>query len=129
MLILKTRPENLGRVVEAQKHALHGRLNNAQPGDLLLLAEIRPHGPALVRYGMRFKTQRRANPGETEAIWGQRWDFVIEGEGCRELNHRFDPQVEKVTSTNYGRGGTFVYVACEDAEAFRRKGLLAPLLT
>lgn len=129
MVILKTHSTNLARVVEVQKHALRGRLKNAQPGDLLLLAEIRDDGPTVVRYGMRLKRQRRADPGETEALWGKHWKFIIEGEGCCELNRPFDPQQTKVTSTSYGQGGTLVYVAAEDAEAFRRAGLLSPLLT
>jgi hypothetical protein len=63
VVILKTQPENLARVVEAQKHALHVQLVRAQPGIMLLLAEIRPHGPALVRYGMRLK-RHSGNAGQ-----------------------------------------------------------------
>ena len=108
-------------------HALDRQLN-ALAGDLLLLAETRPRGPALVRYAMWFRVQRPAASGETERIWNYHWDTIIEGEGCSELTQAFSPEQEKVSSKSYGQGGPFVYVEPIDADEFRRRGLLRPVL-
>ncbi len=128
IILLRTHPENLKRVVEVQKHALKGQLTRAQPGDLLLLAEMRTSGPALATHAMWFRNQRLAKPGETEMLWGKSWRYVIEGEDCRTLDNPFSPQEAKVSSENYGRGGGVVYLAVEDADEFCRRGLLRPLL-
>ena len=126
LIVLKTHPEHLDQVVQAQRHALQTRLLKAQPGDLLLLAETRSKGSALVRYGMRFRGQRIARPGETESMWNKSWRYIIEGEDCKALERAFSPQIVKVSSANYGQGGPFVYIDPEDADAFKRDGLLKP---
>lgn len=126
LIVLKTHPEHLDQVIQAQRHALQSRILKAHPGDLLLLAETRSKGPAVVRYGMRFRGQRIARPGETETMWNKTWKYIIEGEDCRALESAFSPQIAKVSSANYGQGGPFVYIDPEDADAFRRGGLLSP---
>ena len=131
LIILKTHPEHLYGVVKEQKHALGGKMRGAEEGDLLLIAEIHKPGSARVRYGMWFVKQRPANPGEPEAIWnGHSWKYVVEAKGCRELNKSFRPEDEKTSQKNYGQGGggTVIYVCDDDADAWRRKGLLRPLL-
>lgn len=131
MIIVKTSAKNLPNVVANQKHALYGRMKKARPGDVLLLAEICGRGPALVSYAMRLKEQHLDTANEAQAIWGERWPVIVEGEGCRKLDRPFNPQKERVTlisMKNYGPGGTLVYVDPKDAEAFLQKGLLRPLL-
>lgn len=127
LIVLKTRPEYLDQVVESQTHALNGLMSRAKRGDILLLAEILGRGSSLVRYAMRFRDQTFDEEGKSEALFGRRWTYLVHGEDCCELTP-FSPQERKVTSKNYGQGGGMVYVADEDAEAFRRAGLLQPLL-
>ena len=129
LIILKTHPEHLYGVVKEQKHALDGKMRGAEEGDLLLIAEIRNPGSAWVRYGMWFVKQRPAKPGESEAIWnGDSWKYIVEAKGCLELDKSFRPEDEKTSRKSYGQGGTVVYVRDDDADAWRRKGLLQPLL-
>lgn len=127
LILLKTRPENLLKVVEVQKHALHGKLARAEPGDLLLLAEVRPHGAARATHAMWFTGQRAADEGETERIWNERWPFIVEGEGCSPLDHPFVPEDVKVSAANYSQGGTVFYIDLADADAFQAQGRLKPL--
>ena len=127
LIVLRTHPEHLRGVVEKHKHALEVRLN-AQQGDILLIAQT---GSGLVSHAMRFRSQRPDTTGETERSWGRHWNFIIEGDNCCELDRPFDPREERVTEVvrkDYGPGGPFFYVLDEDAEAFRQKGLLQPLL-
>ncbi|MEX2166090.1 MAG: hypothetical protein WD852_03600 [Methyloceanibacter sp.] len=102
-------------------------MKKASPGDLLLIAQLQPRGPALARYAMWFKSQHLDVANESDAIWGRHWNFVIEGEGGHELAVPFAPGEVKPKGP-YGPGGPFVYVTSEDAEEFRRDGRLAPLL-
>jgi hypothetical protein len=102
-------------------------MSRARPDDILLLAEIQDHGSSVVRYAMRFREQILDEKGKSKALFGRRWRYLIEGNDCHELS-RFSPQERKVTSKNYGQGGPMVYVASKDAEAFRKAGLLQPLL-
>jgi hypothetical protein len=127
LILLKTHPANLPKVVEVQKHALQGKLTRAKPGDLLLLAEIRPRGAARATHAMWFKEQRAAHQGETEEIWNERWPFIVEGQGCCALDQPFVPEDVKVSAANYSQGGTIFYIEPLDADAFRAQGRLKPL--
>lgn len=128
LTVLRTEEAHFAAVVREQKHALDVRLD-IQPGDILLLSK---KGSGLVSYGMRFVRQRCDVNGETLAIWGRSWKFIVEGDGCCKLVRAFDPRTARITGADckeYGRGGPFYYVLDEDAEAFNRKGLLRPLLS
>lgn len=128
LIVLRTLPEHFDEVVGAQKHALHVRLKKAAPGDILLVGQT---GSSLVSYAMRFRSQRPDVSGETERRWGRHWRYIIEGEDCCALNRPFNPQQERATEVSrrdYGPGGPFFYVLDEDAETFRQRGMLRPLL-
>jgi len=127
IIILRTTAEHIKGVVDHQKHALDRPMQRAQPGDLLLIAQIQPKGPAIARYAMWFKSQHRDDAQESQAIWGRHWNFLIEGESGHELTVPFAPAQIKPDGP-YGRGGPYVYIRPEDAEDFRRDGRLAPLL-
>jgi hypothetical protein len=129
LVLLKTRPENFDQVIRLQRHALHGEMLRAHPGDLLLLARTQPGISARVLCAMWLERQRHATAGEVDANWpGNHWGIIVEGRGCSRLDHPFYPQQEKVTQTNYGPGGAVFYVDPKDAEAFRQRGLLRPVL-
>ena len=128
LIVLRTLPEHLDAVAQRQKHAQRGRLRAAQPGDILLIGLT---GSGMVSYAMRFRGQHRDTSGESERTWGRRWKYIIEGDCWCELDRPFGPQDERITDValrNYGPGGSFFYVLPEDAEAFRQRGLLGPLL-
>jgi hypothetical protein len=128
LIVLRTHPENFDEVIRAQKHALDGRLKKANSGDILLVGRT---GSGVVSHAMRFRSQRADTSGETERRWGRHWPFLIEGEDCCELARPFNPQQERVTQASrkdYGPGGSFFYVLDEDADVFRQRGLLLPLL-
>lgn len=127
MIILRTTTEHIKGVIDHQKHALDRPMQRAQPGDILLIAEMRPKGPAIARYAMWFKDQHPDDARESEIIWGRHWNFLIEGERGRELTAPFVPAEVKPRGP-YRQGGPYVYVRPEDAEDFRRDGRLAPLL-
>ena len=127
LIVLRTQPEHLRAVVQHHKHALNGKLA-AQPGDILLICKT---GSGLVCHAMRFQRQRHDTAGETEKHWGKHWKYIIDANDCCELNRPFDPKDERITEVSrkdYGPGGSFFYVLKEDAEEFRKKGLLRPLL-
>lgn len=127
IVILRTTSDHMRGVVDHQKHASKSRLKRADPGALLLVAEVQPKGPAVARYAMWLKNQRADNGLESDAIWGNHWNFIIEGEDGHELTTPFAPGEVK-PSGPYLQGGPFVYVEPEDAEDFRQNGFLAPLL-
>ncbi len=127
VIILRTTAEHIRGVIDHQKHALDRPMQRARPGDLLVIAEMQPKGPALARYGMWLKDQRRDEAGESEAIWGKHWNILIEGEGGHELAAPFAPAEIKPHGP-YGQGGPYVYIRPDDAEDFRRDGRFAPLL-
>lgn len=127
LIILKTTAQHIEGVTKNQKHALRGRIVNARRGDLLLIAEMQTRGPALIRYGMRFDCQYPDQAGDSEAIWGKRWDYIVSGEGGCWLTKPFAPAQAKPQGP-YGQGGTLVYVPARDAEEFVREGRLAPIL-
>lgn len=127
VIILRTTAEHIRSVIDHQKHALDRPMQRAKNGDLLLIAEMQPKGPAIARYAMWFKGQHPDDANELEAIWGKHWNILIEGEGGRELAAPFAPAEVKPHGP-YGQGGPYVYVRPEDAEDFRRDGRLAPLL-
>ena len=127
LIILRTTAEHIKGVIEHQKHALDRPMSRAKAGDLLIIAEMKPKGPAVARYAMWFKQQKRDDARESAAIWGKQWNFIIEGEGGQELTAPFVPAEVKPNGP-YGQGGPYVYVRPEDADDFRREGRLAPLL-
>ncbi|BCH23584.1 hypothetical protein [Mesorhizobium sp. L-8-3] len=127
IIILKTTAEHMRGVIDHQKHASDRLIKRANPGDLLLIAQLQPKGSALIRYAMWLKSQYPDSVQESDAIWGKHWNFIIEGEGGRELTTPFAPGEVKPNGP-YRQGGPFVYVVAEDAEDFRRDGRLAPLL-
>lgn len=127
IIILRTTAQHMRGVIDHQKHALDRPMRRAHLGDLLLVAEMQPKGPAIARYAMWFKSQHPDDAHESEAIWGRHWNFLIAGEGGRELTTPFAPAEVKPNGP-YSQGGPYVYVVPEDAEDFRRDGRLAPLL-
>jgi 5-methylcytosine-specific restriction protein A len=126
IIVLRTTAEHIKGVIDNQKHALDRPMQRAQIGDLLLVAEMQPKGPAIARYAMRLKGQHPDDANESDAIWGRHWNFIVEGEDGRELTTPFAPAEVKPNGP-YGQGGPYVYVRPEDADDFRRDGRLAPL--
>lgn len=127
LILLKTTPQHLVGVTMHQKHALRGLMRKAKIGDILLIAEMQPKGPALVRYVMYLKGQYADSRCDSEMIWGKRWDYIIEGENGAWLTSSFAPALIKPDGP-YGQGGTLVYVPTDHAAEFIRDGRLAPLL-
>jgi hypothetical protein len=63
---------------------------------------------------------------ESDRIWGQHWNFIIEGRDLKNLRHPFDIRSIQVTDeVSYGKGAIkYVYVRPRDAAVIRAKGLL-----
>jgi hypothetical protein len=127
VVVLRTAPENIPKVIEHKIHALNGRLVRAKPGDLLLIAERQRVGPAIAKYGMLLQEVRPDVSQKSKEIWGKQWKYIIEGRDLVALAMPFSPH-EIAPLSGYGAGGPFVYISPDDAEEFRRRGLLAPFL-
>lgn len=127
MIILKTSPDNIEKVVELSKHALHSRPNLLKEDDLILISQTitktKDGGPP-IRYVMKFSRIYPDLKGESKKIWGQEWRFIVEGKDCRRLKQPFDIMTLKISARDYGRGGPYVYVAPEDEQIIKEKGLL-----
>lgn len=128
MIILRTHPEHVPKVVELSMHAL-AKSPTISPGDLILIslavARIRDGLPP-IRYVMEFVKIRADRTGDTSRkIWGRRWPYILHGQSCRRLIRPFDIRNYQVSGHEYGQGGPFVYVDPSDEAAIRQQGLLA----
>ena len=127
MIILRTHPEHIPKVVELSMHAL-ARAPAISPGDLILisLAISRTHdGLPPIRYVMEFTKIRADRTGDvSREIWGKKWPYILYGNNCRELFHPFDIRDYKQSGQNYGQGGPFVYVHPLDEVVLRQRGLV-----
>jgi hypothetical protein len=128
LILLKTTLEHVSGVVQSQKHALRGRIQRAQSGDIILIAEMQKKGPAIVKFGMFFVSQYPDTANEAEKIWGRRWPFLIQGTGGQWLTNPFAPALI-IPDGPYGQGGTLVYVPTAHSRAFASEGRLSPLLS
>lgn len=125
MIVLRTHPAHIPRVVELSLHALHAKPRIAR-GERVLISRLAgfPDGRPAVQYVMDFVAYR---PGTEEArrIWGRDWRYIMEGRNCRVLKRPFNLRQVQVSSRNYGQGGPFVYVHPDDELELDRRGLLA----
>ena len=128
MIILRTHPEHVPKVVDLSMHAL-ARSPNITAGDQILisLAVAKPtDGLPPIRYVMEFVKIRADRTGDTSRkIWGKKWPYILYGQNCRALAEPFDIRDYAVSGHNYGQGGPFVYVDPSDEAIVLQRGLLA----
>ncbi len=128
MIILRTHPEHVPRVVELSMHAL-ARAPKLSSGDLILISLAiakTSDGLPPIRYVMRFDKIRADRTGDlSRQIWGKKWPYLLYGRDCRELRQPFDIRDHQVSDNNYGQGGPFVYVSPADEAVLAQRGLLA----
>lgn len=126
MIIVRTHPDHVAAIRKESKYALASRPSLA-PGDLILISEknisVKRARPK-IRYVMEFVSFERDHVGETERIWGKRWPYLVIGRNCRELKQPFDMKKVQVSGLEYGRGGPYLYVADQDEESLKQRGLL-----
>jgi hypothetical protein len=128
MIILRTHPDYIAKVVERSMHALASG-PRISPGDLILISQTVAQtndGLPPIRYVMEFDRLRADRTGEiSRGIWGRSWPYVIYGKNCRPLVRPFDMSDIQVSAHEYGKGGPYVYVAPEDEAVVHKLGLLA----
>ena len=128
MIILRTHPDYISKVVEHSMHALSSG-PKISPGDLILISQTvvgTTDGLPPIRYVMEFDKLRPDRTGKiSKDIWGKAWPYVIYGKNCRLLNRFFNMADIQVSSQNYGQGGPYVYVRPEDELVLHQLGLLA----
>ena len=130
MIVLQTRPEHLKAVIEKSKRALNGVMKCVRAGDVLLIAESPPPRNApQIWYAMRYRRMYPDSRRESEAIWGKRWRYIVEGEDCQLLDHPFSLKDVQVSAKNYGQGAiSFTYLDDRDAKLLIDRSLLKPVL-
>jgi hypothetical protein len=128
VIILRTHPDFLAKVVERSMHALASG-PKISPSDLILISQTVAHtddGLPPIRYVMEFEKLRADRTGEiSRAIWGRSWPYVLYGKNCRPLARPFSMSDIQVSNQNYGQGGPYVYVASQDEAIVRELGLLS----
>ena len=128
MIILRTHPEHVPKVVALSMHALASS-PTISPGDLILISFAvakTTDGKPPIRYVMEFVKIRPDRTGETSReIWGKKWPYILHGQNCRKLAQPFDIKDHQVSAHNYGQGGPFVYVDARDEAVLVQCGLLA----
>lgn len=130
MVLLKTDFKHLRGVREHSKHATDGVLTELRSDGTLLIQvtalSSRTAAP-MVEYAMTYVGCYRDHKGESKAIWGHQWEYIIQGYGIYPVRRPFDIRRVKVSSKNYGQGAIrFAYVVPEDAKAIREGGWLEP---
>lgn len=128
VIILRTHPEHVLKVVERSMHAL-AHSPNISPGDLILIslavAKITDGLPP-IRYVMELIKIEADRTGDTSReIWGKEWPYILYGKSCRSLVQPFDIRDHQISSHNYGQGGPFVHVDPSDEAVLWQRGLLA----
>src|SRR4249919_2382517 len=108
MIILRTHPDYIAKVVELSMHAL-ASAPKMSPGDLILIAQTvvqTNDGLPPIRYVMEFDKLRADRSGDTsKSIWGKTWPYLVYGKNCRALSRPFNMADIQVSSHNYGQGG------------------------
>ena len=127
-VILKTQWRQYRNVLRFAKHATDKPPIFIGPGAVILI-HCEAQGqtiPPRVTHAMDCVRIYPDETGETERIWGRRWNFVIEGSKLRELAVPIPiSRFGKASGKNYGQGAQkFVYVEDADLEDLRSEGLL-----
>ena len=132
MMIIKTSPSTLPKVVSNQMHATMKRPRQTEPGDVILIqkligslaAEEKP-----IQYAMFLDSVIDDRDQLSAQIWGKKWNYLIKGCQLTALAQPFAIEEVQVTGKNYGQGAiSFTYVHPHDAAAILEGGHLAPFL-
>jgi hypothetical protein len=83
-----------------------------------------PPGVHTIRYRMKFVRCYPDTVGESVAIWGERWRYIMECTDLCVLRRPFDIRDVQVTLKDYGAAVRYVYVEPADEEALRLGGYL-----
>ena len=126
-VIFKTSALTLPGVLKHAKHALHGEPSALSVGDTILIAQTLEDlrtSQRQIRHKMIFVRARMDTQNETDDIWGAHWPWIIDGSNLQKLTRPFNMRAVQVTKTNYGQGGTVVYVDPLDEQALFTGGYL-----
>jgi hypothetical protein len=103
VLVLKTRRENIDKVIECSKHAAHS-CARAQVGDYVLIAQTKNslrRGEKSIRYMAVFDGCYEDERGESEATWGRHWTYIIRLRNVKGVRP-FNVEDLQVSDRNYG---------------------------
>jgi hypothetical protein len=127
-VIIKTQLRQYRDVLRRQKHATDEPPILLGKGDIVL---IHREGtgrtvPPMVTHAMDCVRIYRDTKGESLAIWGRSWKYIIEGSNLRPLPKPIPiSRFGRASGKNYGKGAQkFVYVESADLEDLRAEGLL-----
>ena len=127
VIILKTTSDHAKGVRTHRKHATDVPPVDLAAGDDVLVQVTfltARGGPPTVRYRMRFVRCYPDIHNESDAIWGQHWDYIIECRDLCVLRRPFDIQQVQKSAKDYGAAVRYVYVDPVDETAIRAAGLL-----
>ena len=126
MYIFRTHPENIEKVANLKKHALH-RKPDLVMGDRVLISRTIANGDGLppIRYVMRYFRTVPDVYDETLSIWGRKWAYIMEFDSSHKISKPFDIRDVQVSKHNYGAGGPIVRVHPADEHAIDQLRLLS----
>ena len=119
MLLIKTSAGTLRNVLLNVKHAVHGRPSNVRTGDLILVSQTKDtlaRGQLPIRWVMEYVRTYEDLGGESDALWGRHWRYIIEARNVRNVEP-FNIDDIRVTTKVYRDVQTFGLVEPEDEAA------------
>jgi len=119
MILFKNRADTLEQVLANSKHASNTIPNNANHGDIILIAQtmgtLRPNEKS-IRYIMRYDRAYEDTSGESLALWGRQWKYIISGYNVQPVEP-FNLEDIQVSEHNYKPIMTHCNLRAEDESA------------
>jgi hypothetical protein len=126
MIIFRTSPSTIEKVIKLQQHALRGKPTRLKEGDLVLLSlNVSPNHPRpLISHVMEFDHLSPDVARDSEKHWGKYWPWMLYFKSCLPLARTFVIQDEIGLKKIYGAGGGTVYVDPYDEALIIARGRL-----
>lgn len=119
MILLKTSAETLDNVLKHQKHASKSKIQY-ELGEIILIQQtvntLSSPEEKTIRWVMNCKNIYPDLNNESDSIWGQHWNYIIQGENLRAVDG-FNITDLQVSTHNYKPIVTHGKVKPEDEEA------------
>jgi 5-methylcytosine-specific restriction enzyme A len=118
MVLFKTGLTNLTNVLSHCKHAFHHEVKCSK-GEMILIQQtynsLRSHEKS-IRWVMDYVRTYFDSTGESDQIWGNHWNYIIEGKNLRSVEP-FDMDDLQVSDKNYKSAVTHVWIESSDEVA------------